>query len=227
MTSRWTPRRVLTRAMPAGLLAWLIAWQLEALGRDLSFFAHHPGWVVALFVLRGSLYVIFLAVPTAVLVLDARPPLARDDTVFAHGAAMVASFLLVGLGALVPSGPALFRVPTSVAWAALVITVLGAVLAVRSIAILGSNFSFAPEARELVTRGPYRHVRHPVYLAELMMSLGVLIAAAHLTTALGEVTVIALQVARIRREERLLSASFPSFVAYARSSRYRLVPGLW
>jgi protein-S-isoprenylcysteine O-methyltransferase Ste14 len=46
-----------------------------------------------------------------------------------------------------------------------------------SVLALGRCFGILPEARGLVTRGPYRFVRHPVYLGELGAVLGFVISA--------------------------------------------------
>ena len=42
--------------------------------------------------------------------------------------------------------------------------VLGMVLSIYSLTSLGKNFSIIPQARKLVQSGPYRLVRHPLYL---------------------------------------------------------------
>ncbi len=89
------------------------------------------------------------------------------------------------------------------------------------------NFSYWPEARQLVVRGPYRVVRHPVYLAEIVMSSAVLISSMRLTLVVGEFVVVVLQLVRIRAEERLLAGTFPVFGEFKATTPYRLIPGLW
>ena len=89
------------------------------------------------------------------------------------------------------------------------------------------NFSYWPEARQLVARGPYRFVRHPVYLAEITMSSAVLISRMRLTLVAGEFVVIVLQLVRIRAEEQLLTDTFPNFEEFRVMTPYRLIPGLW
>jgi len=80
---------------------------------------------------------------------------------------------------------------------------------------------------ELIVAGPYRWVRHPIYLAELVMILGVTVVDPRVVPLLGAIVVGVLQVIRIRAEERLLRSTFPGFGAYATATRYRLVPLLW
>jgi protein-S-isoprenylcysteine O-methyltransferase Ste14 len=89
------------------------------------------------------------------------------------------------------------------------------------------NFSYWPEARQLVVRGPYRFVRHPVYLAEIVMSSAVLLSSMRVTLVVGEFVVIILQLVRIRAEEGLLAGTFPIFRAFQTMTPYRLIPGLW
>ena len=45
--------------------------------------------------------------------------------------------------------------------------VLGMILSIFSLASLGRSFSIIPQARKLVKSGPYRLVRHPIYVGEL------------------------------------------------------------
>ena len=110
---------------------------------------------------------------------------------------------------------------------ALAITLVGVTLAVVSANSLGGSFSFGPQGRALVVRGPYRLVRHPIYLAELAMIVGVTVVNPRVVLLAGAFAVIVLQLVRIRAEERLLRSTFPGFNSYAAVTRYRLVPFLW
>ena len=139
----------------------------------------------------------------------------------------MASFLLVVLGELAPAGPLLLRVPALVAGAAAVVTLGGALLALAAAFELGTNFSFGPQSRRLVVTGPYELVRHPMYLAELLMSAGIVMVAMHLTLVIGVCMVIVLQVVRICAEEKLLMRTMPNYGPYVRSTRCRLIPSIW
>jgi protein-S-isoprenylcysteine O-methyltransferase Ste14 len=217
---------VLARVMPATSLFILLLWQMAVLVHMGSLVIHHPSSADVIGFLRGGLYAVFLSIPVAVFLLQ-DPPAAQDDRLLVRAAALIATFLLILLGILAPSGPRLISVSVRVEMAALVATVLGAAFAVAAMIKLGMSFSFRPEARKLVTNGPYRVIRHPVYLAEIVMSCGVLIASMRLTLVLGESIVIALQVVRIRAEERLLDRTLPAFKEFESATRYRLIPGLW
>lgn len=70
-------------------------------------------------------------------------------------------------------------------------------------------------------------MRHPVYLAEILMSSGVLATDLRLTMLFGEAVVIVLQITRIRAEEALLIRTFPAFEEFEVTTRHRLIPGVW
>jgi len=89
---------------------------------------------------------------------------------------------------------------------------VGAALVVRSRAELGAAWSFVPKADQgtgLVTTGPYRFVRHPIYLGLALLAMGEALAFASwpaLTIVVS--AVIPTLVWRARSEERLLSCTF-------------------
>jgi protein-S-isoprenylcysteine O-methyltransferase Ste14 len=84
-----------------------------------------------------------------------------------------------------------------------------------SVLALGRCFGVLPEARGLVTRGPYAIVRHPVYVGEFGTCLGFLIAAPSLWNLASIVTFCAAQAVRMRLEERALTREFPEYADYA------------
>jgi protein-S-isoprenylcysteine O-methyltransferase Ste14 len=95
-----------------------------------------------------------------------------------------------------------------------------------SLCWLGRNFSIFPQARGLVTSGPYRVVRHPLYLGEIVAAIA--LALLHLgPVAAGAVMAwIPIQVYRALVEERVLAVTHPEYESYRQRVR-RLVPGLW
>jgi protein-S-isoprenylcysteine O-methyltransferase Ste14 len=92
-----------------------------------------------------------------------------------------------------------------------------------SVLALGRCFGILPEARGLVTRGPYRFVRHPVYLGELGAVVGLSIGAPSLWNVLVLVAFYAAQAVRMRLEEQALGREFPEYADYAAVTQ-RLVP---
>jgi protein-S-isoprenylcysteine O-methyltransferase Ste14 len=91
---------------------------------------------------------------------------------------------------------------------------------------LGRCFGVLPEARGLVTRGPYRLVRHPVYLGELAACYGLMLAAPAVRNAFCALVFTAAQAIRMRLEERALGERFPEYATYADATP-RLLPRLW
>ena len=101
----------------------------------------------------------------------------------------------------------------------------------RSHADLGTNWSITLEVREghrLVTHGIYRHVRHPMYLALLLSSLGQTLVIPNWVAGPSYlVTFGVLFVLRVGPEERLMREEFgKDYESYMARTR-RLVPGLW
>jgi len=119
-------------------------------------------------------------------------------------------------------------VPGNPAWPAvgLVLVTLAACLSFASLLNLGRWFGVRPALRGLATRGPYRLVRHPMYLAYVLADIGYNLYEFNFGTALLVITGWASLFYRIRAEERILSqdAGWSNYVALV---RYRLLPGLW
>jgi protein-S-isoprenylcysteine O-methyltransferase Ste14 len=90
---------------------------------------------------------------------------------------------------------------------------------------LGKSFSIMPEARTLVTGGPYAHVRHPLYGVEMITIVGTALQFAQPWAALIAVLVVALLVIRSHYEEGVLSAAYPEYAAY-RAKTKRFIPGV-
>jgi protein-S-isoprenylcysteine O-methyltransferase Ste14 len=106
------------------------------------------------------------------------------------------------------------------------LTFIGTAGAVVALGQLGRSFSVMAETRQLVTSGPYRLVRHPLYLAEQIAIIGVFIQYASVWTGLLLTAQIALQLRRMHNEETILTASFPEYIEY-RQTTARLIPGVY
>lgn len=119
-------------------------------------------------------------------------------------------------------------VPGDAAWPAggFVLIVLGACLSLASLLTLGRRFGVRPAARGLATTGPYRLVRHPLYLAYVLADIGCNLEEWNSGTVLLVIVGWVSLVYRIYAEERILAGDigWPNYRALVRS---RLLPGLW
>lgn len=97
-----------------------------------------------------------------------------------------------------------------------ILIIVGTVLSIICLRRLGRSFSIMATARELVTSGPYDVVRHPLYAAELITIVGVVIAHGTLSSLLVGAVWLLLQYQRARYEERTLREAFPAYEGYAR-----------
>jgi protein-S-isoprenylcysteine O-methyltransferase Ste14 len=102
----------------------------------------------------------------------------------------------------------------------------GTGLAIYAALVLGRSISILPEARRLVTRGPYALVRHPLYLGEIVAIAGVALQYLSAWALLLLALVCAFQFQRMKYEERVLFQVFPKYGDYmARTAR--LMPGVY
>ena len=95
----------------------------------------------------------------------------------------------------------------------------GAVLCLWPLWYLRRSFSLEPEARTLVTSGPYRLARHPIYAVYLLINAGLLLRHLTLPFAIVLALWVALLLVRVRYEEGVLSAAFPEYPEYRRRVR--------
>lgn len=97
---------------------------------------------------------------------------------------------------------------------------------VYALAHLNRSFSIMPEARRLVTGGPYRFIRHPVYLFEQIGVVGLFLPYASIWAVLMLAIHLFCQFQRMNSEEGVLRRAFPEYGDYAQRTP-RLIPGLY
>ena len=111
--------------------------------------------------------------------------------------------------------------------AAMVITTLGLMILVWARATLAGNWSadvVLKENHELIERGPYRYVRHPIYTGIIFMGLGgVLLSGTRFAVAVLACVLVLLWL-KLSREERLLTVHFPDEYPRYKSRVKALIP---
>ncbi|HEX6840955.1 MAG TPA: isoprenylcysteine carboxylmethyltransferase family protein [Stellaceae bacterium] len=150
-------------------------------------------------------------------------PLAKASGVTPRIAALVSVSLLFAVD---PLCPRLVNPPTWLLFLSAGMILFGNVLALLVLNRLGKSFSVMAEARRLVTDGPYRIVRHPLYATEGIAIIGVFLPYLSVQAALLFVVQVVLQLIRMHYEEQVLRRTFPEYADYARHTRH-LIPGVW
>jgi protein-S-isoprenylcysteine O-methyltransferase Ste14 len=156
----------------------------------------------------------------AVLIMTRPPARAQADGLLPRVAAFVGTYMPWTISLFGTTDDALLNALSTV------FVLTGMVMMLVTIRHLGRSFSLVPQARSVVQTGPYRWIKHPLYLFEEIVVLGVVLQ--HLSTL--AVIVLALhigvQIYRILYEEDLLRRTYPEYTIYERS-RWRLIPYIW
>lgn len=120
-------------------------------------------------------------------------------------------------------------VPTATVLLADLVYVLGYVLFVLVLRVnsYASRVVEVEAAQRVASTGPYAVVRHPMYVAVLLMILSSPVALGSWWALIPALPVIGIMVSRIRHEEEVLARDLPGYREYMTATRYRLLPGIW
>ena len=174
---------------------------------------------------RESLFAAFCLIPVVLFVIRPKPQSA-DSRILPRVVAFLGTAILLLSATSVAGGMLVFSVPAWMATVCTMVLVVATAGAVWGLLTLRLSFGIFPTARRLVTGGPYRLVRHPLYVCEILSALAMMISDARLAMIALIAVFCGLQVTRIHYEESLLSKSFPQWRAWA-AGRARLIPGVW
>jgi protein-S-isoprenylcysteine O-methyltransferase Ste14 len=178
-----------------------------------------PSPMACLHVLRDLANLGYVTLIVAIILLR-RMPVAKSDFL-PRAVALTSGYLYL---ARIPLPHA--NLSPAIDTVATVLTTIGTAAAIAVLFWLRRAFSILPEARTLVTAGPYRIVRHPLYATEEIANIGAMLQFAQPWSLLIEIVNVALQLWRISFEERVLLRAFPDYAAYASRTR-RLIPGVY
>ena len=108
----------------------------------------------------------------------------------------------------------------------LLLTLIGFSVSLWALWYLRRCFGIMAEARLPVTSGPYRYVRHPLYLGEGLSMLGLCLTTGTATALIFWVLWTAMQLVRASVEERKLARHFDEYRGYRECTRF-IIPGLY
>jgi protein-S-isoprenylcysteine O-methyltransferase Ste14 len=160
---------------------------------------------------------VLLDVLSGVAFLIRRPLRRQSEGLLEHFAAYTASYVisvfLIFAKTFAPSWLVMSGTPV-LKFAGLLLWIVGASLAAFCVWRLRYAFSIVPQARELVTTGPYRLARHPIYACYIIQGIGYCLVYANLSIMVLQFAWLGLILVRTRFEERLLQATFPQYAEY-------------
>ena len=203
----------------------LLFWASFCALRQLAGLLQHSNigtidFVSAVHVTMRLSMITFMLLVVAVIGLRSRPS-GKASGLEPRISAMAGSFIMYGV--------VFFPRPDlslSLEMVSTILILVGTAGAVVTLYQLGRSFSVMAESRHLAMSGPYRFVRHPLYLTEGIAIIGMFMQFASGWTALMLAVQIAFQFRRIHNEESVLSAKFPEYAVYQRTTA-RLVPGIY
>lgn len=140
------------------------------------------------------------------------------------------SFLAKAIAVLATCLPLIFPIlnpsiseDPGILFTANLIMIFGMFFSLYALFVLGKNFSIIPQVRGLVQSGPYRIIRHPLYVGEIFSTFGIFLVRPSISTIAVFLFLILCQVYRAFQEEILLDSIFPEYEGY-RSKTARFIP---
>ncbi len=204
---KWIPTRYLHRLIQLGVIAILVVFLVHRIGQYKDFLVK-PLWVV-----ETLIFVAFLLSYAIRIDPLERSRGFREIVVPLIGAALPFVLLLKPPNQWIASS--IYRLNAVLYWmtAASSLTLWG-------LWTLRRSFSITVEARALVTGGPYRWVRHPIYLGEMLTAGGILVWRFSLPNLVIFIIFVLVQILRARWEEGKLTKTFPEYKDFAAQSKW-------
>jgi protein-S-isoprenylcysteine O-methyltransferase Ste14 len=163
-------------------------------------------WVVGV-VMMGAMSIVRIA-PRAVM-MDAR--------------AFASTMAVLLLPCMVrPASPSMGMI----AWSGIVLEILGVGLSQVARIYMGRSFGILPGNRGIVSKGPFRFVRHPIYAGWFLLTAGYLLSYPSRANLFIMIATLPFMMWRISLEEELL-VDDPEYREYEARVTFRLIPGVF
>lgn len=224
-----------------GAARWLLRETLGNLTLIAILFGVVGRWDWAMGWALSAIYIVWTLL-SALLILPVNPAMLAERARL-HADTPRWDRLLLGLmGMLMVGQYVLASLDVRMGWSLplpLIVRLIGLVIAVLGYDVLlvwamVSNAYFVATVRiqserqhTVVSRGPYRLVRHPGYLGTILLHLGVPFMLNSLWALIPAVLVVLVMVIRTWLEDKTLHAGLAGYAAYAQQVPYRLLPGVW
>ena len=214
----------------APLIAWYLfslIQMLPSMTQEISLaklFVQTDPSVLPPFLVLGILSKICTMVFFAILVVMfavRRVPLDYPIAFYPRFAAGAGTFLGIGIMLLAPE-----ELSSGLYLISLLSIIGGTVFAVWATLTLARSISIMPQARRLITSGPYAFVRHPLYLGEFVVLFGIALQHSMPWGMLLLGVQCMFQFERMKNEECVLARAFPNYDEY-RARTARLLPGVY
>jgi len=198
--------------LPAGTLKYWQAW----------------AWLAAQFIPMGISLVYLLKIDPKLLERRTRTNEARPE----QRRIILASVVYFLIIFLLPGFDVRYGWSNVPAWLSLVADVIVLASYILYVLVLRTN-TFASrvieveQGQQVITSGPYALVRHPMYLAMILMMTATPLALGSYWAMLPSILFILLLAARAKNEEELLQKELKGYNEYMQKTRYRLFPGVW
>jgi protein-S-isoprenylcysteine O-methyltransferase Ste14 len=155
-----------------------------------------------------ALSALYMTIIVFILAAAGRP-LARYETLMPNLSAVVGGFGVYLFGVLEPAETRLLSV-----YIPLALLAAGTAIVLCALWYLRRAFSIVPQARTVVENGPYRYIRHPMYVGNMLTIAGLGLIVNTPSALFLSLICLALQVARARYEDHLLASTFDEYGAY-------------
>jgi protein-S-isoprenylcysteine O-methyltransferase Ste14 len=83
------------------------------------------------------------------------------------------------------------------------------------------------KGQKVIQSGPYRFVRHPMYLGTIIMYFASPLALGSYWAIIPAIFIIPILIVRIINEEKVLTKELEGYSEYKLTTRFRLIPGIW